>query len=194
MGREPGYPLPNRTGLLNRRIESDGGISRYPLTMMTLHNSADMSLLPDLSDQPKQLNYLQSISICLLTNPLSCSQQSQFWWTYNIIMNVVFNPQICHFQNVNIQEPIFLFDLEMWPFPPFGSPLYNPPFGSPTSGSSLFTFAESFFLMGVGWGFLVVFPDWGTLSEGCTAICVRGMVFSPLGMSSQHLQARTQTT
>lgn len=79
MGREPGYPLPNRTGLLNRRIESDGGISRYPLTMMTLHNSADMSLLPDLSDQPKQLNYLQSISICLLTNPLSCSQQSQFW-------------------------------------------------------------------------------------------------------------------
>lgn len=55
MGREPGYPLPNRTGLLNRRIESDGGISRYPLTM-TLHNSADMSLLPDLSDKTIKLS------------------------------------------------------------------------------------------------------------------------------------------
>lgn len=51
----------------------------------------------------------------------------------------------------------------------------------------IFTLAESFFLIGVGWGFLGGLPDCGTLSEGWTAICVRGMVFIPPCMSSQHL-------
>ena len=171
MGREPGYPLPNRTGLLNRRIESDGGISRYPLTM-TLHNSAD-TIPYSLIFQTNQNNLKILYSLyqsafwqipCLAHNSLNSGEHTtSLWMWYSIPKYATFRMLI--FRSL-YSCLIWRWDLSLLLDPPFSIPLLDPHSGSPTFGSPPFYLCGVLLLDGGGLGFLGRFSWLGDIVRG----------------------------